>query len=139
MWEFQNIYIRSDATTVINQRFNLSEAFTKLMRLLDIWDGKGSGWIIDQVQDIHININNYNPLAESNYISLPAELQNSMKRLINIKNTKDIECFKWCHIRLLNSIKIHPERINKLDRKMAESLDYSSIKFLIKEKRLSQN
>ena len=87
MWEFQNIYIRSDATTVINQRFNLSEAFTKLMRLLDIWDGKGSGWIIDQVQDIHININNYNPLAGSSYIPLPAELQNSMKRLINIKKT----------------------------------------------------
>ena len=41
--EFQNIYIRSDVITVINQNFRLNEAFTKLMLLLDIWEGKGSG------------------------------------------------------------------------------------------------
>ena len=35
-----------------------------------------------------------------------------MKGLINIKN-KDDECFKWCHVRFINSINIHPETINK--------------------------
>ena len=111
------IYIRSDATTVINQNFRLNEAFGKLTLLLDIWEGKGSGWIIDQVQDIHININNYDPLAGSTYIQLPSELQNSMKRLVNIKN-KDIECFKWCHVRMLNPQERNPDRIKKEDRKI---------------------
>ena len=116
-WEFQNIYIRLDAITVINQNFRLNEAFTKLMLLLDIWEGKGSGWIIDQVQDTHININNYDPLAGSTYIQLPSELQSSMKRLVNIKN-KDIECFKWCHVRMLNPQDRNPDRIKKEDRKI---------------------
>ena len=115
--EFQNIYIRSDVITVINQNFRLNEAFTKLMLLLDIWEGKGSGWIIDQVQDTHININNYDPLAGSTYIQLPSELQSSMKRLVNIKN-KDIECFKWCHVRMLNPQDRNPDRIKKEDRKI---------------------
>ena len=43
MWEFQNIYIRSDAITVINQKFKLNDAFEKLTLLLDIWEGEGSG------------------------------------------------------------------------------------------------
>ena len=55
--------------------------------MLDAWEGKGSGWVIEQVQDIHININNYDPLAGSSYIPLPRQLQNSMHGLINIKNT----------------------------------------------------
>ena len=116
-WEFQNIYIRSDAITVTNQNFRLNEAFAKLMLFLDIWEGKGSGWIIDQVQDIHININNYDPLAGSTYLQLPSELQNSMKRLVNINN-KDIECFKWCHVRMLNPQERNPDRIKKEDRKI---------------------
>ena len=73
MWEFQNIYIRSDAITVLNQNFKLNDAFEKLMLLLDIWEGEGSGWVIDQIQDIHININNYDALVGSSDIPLPTE------------------------------------------------------------------
>ena len=54
-----------------------------------------------------------------------------MKGLINIKN-KDTECFKWCHIRFLNFTNSHPERINKQDKKIAETLDYRGINFPMK-------
>ena len=73
-WEFQNIYIRSDTITVTNQVFYLNDVFTKILNLLDVSEGEGSGWIIDQVQDIHININNYDPLAGSIYIQSPPPL-----------------------------------------------------------------
>ena len=108
-------------------------AFTKILNLLDAWEGKGSGWVIEQAQDIHININNYDPLAGSSYIPLPRQLQNLMHGLINIKNT-GFECLKWCHVRLLNPTNSHPGRIKKLDRKIAEQLDYSGIDFPVKEK-----
>ena len=101
--------------------------------MLDTWQGEGSGWIIEQVQDIHININSYDPLAGSSYIQLPAPLRNSMKDLINIKN-KDIECFKWCHVRMLNPQTKDACRIKTENKKIAESLDYSGIEFPIKEK-----
>ena len=81
-WEFQNIYIRSDAITVTNQRFKLNDVFTKILNLLDSWEGEGSGWVIDQVQDIHININNYDPFAVSSYIPTLPELNNSKQGII---------------------------------------------------------
>ena len=42
-WVFQNIYIRSDAITITNQRFYLTNAFTKILNLTHSWEGEGSG------------------------------------------------------------------------------------------------
>ena len=58
----------------------------------------------------------YGPLIGSAYIELPDKLENPMKYLINIKND-DNKCFLLCHIRHLNPLKIHPERIIKVDKK----------------------
>ena len=35
----------------------------------------------------------------------------------------------WCHVRLINPTNIHPERINKQDKKIADNLNYSDIEF----------
>ena len=64
---------------------------------------------------------------------MPDELKNSMKGLINIKNN-DNECFLWCHIRHLNLVKRHPERVTKVDKNMVDYLDYDDIKFPVSEK-----
>ena len=64
------------------------------------------------MEDKNIDIANYNQLAGSSYISLPPELNNPKKGLINIKN-KDDEFCKWCHIRFINPQDKHPERIKK--------------------------
>ena len=59
-----------------------------------------------------------------------------MKGLINIKNN-DNKCFLWCHIRHLNPLKIHPERITKADKNMVNYLDYEGIKFVVSKKDFS--
>ena len=56
-----------------------------------------------------------------------------MKVLLNIKNN-DNKCFLWCHIRHLNLLKTHPERITKVDKKMVNDLDYEVIKFPVLKK-----
>ena len=68
-----------------NQRFNLNKSYEKLKHLLDIWTGKVSGWIVDKIEDIHLDIANYDPSAGSSYIPLLLELNNSVKELINLK------------------------------------------------------
>ena len=50
-------------------------------------------WIIDSVIDHNINISKYNPLASSSYIKLPKEVDHP-KKLTNIQNVDDNECFK---------------------------------------------
>ena len=130
-YDIETIHIKTKAVTVINQRFNLNSANEELKHRLDIWTGEGSGWIIDKIKDINTDIANYDPLAGSSYITLPPELINPKKGLINLKN-KDNECFKWCHIRFTNPQDKHPESIKKEDKEIAKTLDYEGINFPMK-------
>ena len=52
----------------------------------DIWISESSGWVIDKIEGLYINVANYEPLSGSSYIPLPKVLNNSRKDLINIKN-----------------------------------------------------
>ena len=63
-----------------------------------------------------MNTSIYSRLIGSTYIELPDKLKNPVKGLINIKNSEN-KCFLWCHIRHLNPLKMHPERITKVDKK----------------------
>ena len=49
-------------------------------------------------------------------MKLPVELRSTRKGLINIKN-KDQKCFLWRHVRHINPLEEHPERITKEDKK----------------------
>ena len=80
-----------------------------------------------------MNISAYSLLIGSTYIELPNGLKNTMKGLINIKSN-DNKCFLWCHIRHLNLVTIHPERITKEDKIMINDLDYEGIKFPVSKK-----
>ena len=51
--------------------------------------GKGSGGIIDSVDNCTINISKCDSLAGSSYIKIPKELDHLKKSLINIQNTDD--------------------------------------------------
>ena len=51
-----------------------------------------------------------------------------MKSLINIKNN-DNKRFLWYHIRNLNPIKMHTEKIRRADKNMINDLDYERIGF----------
>ena len=73
----------------------------------------------------------------STYTILPDKLKNPMKGLINIKNNGN-KWFLWCHIRHLNPLKIHPERITKVDRKTINDLIYEGIKFPVSKKDIAK-
>ena len=61
------------------------------------------------------------------------ELPDELKNLISIKNN-DNKCFLWCHIRHLNLVKRHLERITKEDKNMINDLDYEGFKFPVSKK-----
>ena len=84
-YDIKTVYFDSRPITVINQRFGLNKAYEILKHRLDIWSERGSGWIVHEIEDIKINIANYEPLAGSSCIPLTPELNNSTKGLINFK------------------------------------------------------
>ena len=55
-----------------------------------------------------------------------------MKGLFNIKNS-DNKCFLWCHIRHLNLVKTHPEKVKK-DKELVSKLNYEEINFPVSKK-----
>ena len=57
--------------------------------------------------------------------------------MINIKN-KDTECFRWCHVRHLNSQENDPQRIRKADKKYVNKLDYTGIEFPVNVKQYNK-
>ena len=121
----KTLYFNSLIKTVINRRYHLNDSFEEILNLLDIWINEGSGWVIDKIEGLYINVANYEPLLGGSYIPLPKVLNNSMKGLINLKN-KDHKCFMWCHVRLINPQNRTTERINKI-KKVAANLNYSDI------------
>ena len=54
-----------------------------------VWLSEGSGWKIEVFLGHYINIVKYVPLRGNSYLSLPEELRNSKKGLINRKNKDD--------------------------------------------------
>ena len=54
--------------------FSFKWCLYKNLSSLDVRQGEGSGWSVDSIHDIRININNYDPLASSSYLKLPNEL-----------------------------------------------------------------
>ena len=61
-------------------------------------------WLIESVDGEYIDTSIYNPLIGSSLMQLPKYLVNSKKGLINIE-IKVNECFSWCYIKRLSSIK----------------------------------
>ena len=85
----------------------------------------------------YINISTSRPLSGSSHVKLPAKLRSSRRGLINIKNN-DQNCFLWRHIRHIDPVKIHPERITREDKKLANDLDYDRVEFPVREKGFSK-
>ena len=46
--------------------------------------------------------------------------------------------FLWCHIRHINLVKIHPERVTLEDKKLVNDLFYDEIEFPVREKDFSK-
>ena len=76
-------------------------------------------------------------MSGSSYIKLPVELRSPKEELINVKNS-DHECFLWCHVRRINPVKIHPEKITKEDKKLVKELHYDDVEFPVREEDFSK-
>ena len=61
----------------------LNESSEEILNKLDRWINEDSGWVIDKIEGLYINVANYEPLLGGSYIPLPKVLNNSMKGLIN--------------------------------------------------------
>ena len=124
--EFRPVYSNSTTKTVINHIYSLENAFHE-----------GSGWVVELIESQYINISTYRPLSRKSYVQLPVKWKGPKKGLINIRNNNQ-KCFLWCHVRHINPVKIHPERITQNDKKLTNDFDYDKVGFPLREKDFSK-
>ena len=130
-YEFAQPYFNSTTTTILNE-LDIGDFYDKaveeILNRIARWISKGSGWVIERILNLYLNIVSYIPLKGRSYFPLPGESRNSKRGLINLQND-DNECFRWCHVRHINPDKKDPQRITQKDRKIAQTLDYTGVTF----------
>ena len=113
----------------------LSVGVERLIELIESLQGRGSGWIFDEVLHFDILTNVYKPLAGSSWVPLPKFLA-SKKAIINPKNS-DRECFKWAVTEAVYPQKSNRDRITKTSKDNAEKFNWDGIKFPVKLSQIS--
>ena len=71
----------------------LSQTFPTIQETLEKWTQRGSGWVVDRVEVLWLDIARYQPLRGDCYIPLPAAMR-LKKAVVSVKN-KDNHCLRW--------------------------------------------
>ena len=111
----------------------VEEMIQEMIEAMENYNKRGSNWVFERVIRLNVNFVRWNPLGGkplrgSAWIPLPVKLANK-KAVINMKNTEDEMCFKWCIARAANMVAKHPERITPKLRDQAEKFDWRDCKF----------
>ena len=89
----------------------LDKAFPHILELLEKWTQRGSGWAVDRVETLWLDIARYQPLRGGSYIPLPTAVKNK-KAVVNVKY-KDDHCLRWALRSALFPAAEHPQRPTK--------------------------
>ena len=94
--EYTDPVLRHKQEAILQKREineTLNQAFPRIQEILEKWTQRGSGWVVDRVQTLWLDIARYQPLRGGSYIPLPAAVR-SKKAVINVKN-RDDHCLRW--------------------------------------------
>ena len=112
---------------IVTDSTDLSELFDVMTGLqlekVGRFEGEKSGWQFDRVEYFDIHINPFDPLSGTSYIPLPQVLADK-KAIINVKNEKDHECFKWAVTSAVFPKENHGERLNAEMRENSEKFEF---------------
>ena len=104
-------FFRSKQNVVMdlgNISSSLSQAQQKIQECLEKWTQNGSGWVLQQIDRMYIDVAKYNPLKGGSYIKTPRYYM--LKRaIINVQN-KDDDCLRWALRSWKFPAENHPER-----------------------------
>ena len=101
---------------------SIDKNFKKIEQKIDEFINNGSGWVLDSIEQLEINIVKYTPLKGSSYIELPYVIR-SKHACVNVKN-KDDECFRYAVLSAIfpvdrnhkpNDVKHYKPHFNKLN------------------------
>ena len=129
-YHHSNVMIITESTDIFQ---SMLTEIKYLLELVEQYQNQGSGWQFDQVEYFDINIDPFQLLSGSSYIPLPGKIA-SRQAIINVKNEKDHECFKWAVTSAMFPKKKDPQRLNDEMRENSKHLNWTGIEFPVQLK-----
>ena len=108
VWKYSTPYINfhqsTDPPVVLNtepveilESTNITETldsiYDMLINMVEEFEIRGSGWVLDQLLRLDLHVLEFVPLRASTYLPLPKEIADK-KAVVNIQNTDNL-CFLW--------------------------------------------
>ena len=89
---------------------DLSKEFSELIARIENFVQNGSGWILNTLKTLWLDVAKYEPIKGSSYLPLPDSLKNK-RAVINVKNDDD-HCLRYTLRAALFPTNNHPERLS---------------------------
>ena len=93
-------YFRENEPQVFNvndDENEIEEYFDNIFEIIngkiEAWVAEGSGWEVEKIELVYVNVARFQPLRGGTYLPIPTKLKNK-KAVMNVQN-KDNECLKW--------------------------------------------
>lgn len=126
--QYMNATFRSDVYQIGNlSEVKLDEIAKHLGNKLDLFNERGSGWILGYITKCTVNTALYRPLAGSSYLPTPPFIMNK-KAVVNIENFDDDLCFIWSVLAHLHHTKEKPNRLSHY-KKFQNELNIDGLTF----------
>ena len=87
-----------------------SKEFSELIARIENFVQNGSGWILNTLKTLWLDVAKYEPIKGSSYLPLPDSLKNK-RAVINVKNDDD-HCLRYTLRAALFPTNNHPERLS---------------------------
>ena len=98
-----------------------------MVSTLQVFCNSGSGFVIESLEHLDVNINKFKPIKRSTYLPTPALFENN-HFLLNIHN-KDQKCFANSILAALNPLKTNNKQNPSPYKKMLDQLDLDKVNF----------
>ena len=98
--QYMEQYFRENEPQVFNANDDeneIEEYFDNIFEIIngkiEAWVSEGSGWEVEKIELVYVNVARFQPLRGGTYLPIPTKLKNK-KAVMNVQN-KDNECLKW--------------------------------------------
>ncbi|KAJ8910221.1 hypothetical protein NQ315_015913 [Exocentrus adspersus] len=119
--------------TDLEQWFN-AKVIAPIVGELSEFQERDSGWALNRVVNLGVNINKFTPQVGSSYIELPQQIK-AKQACINVNNN-DQACFAWALTSAMYPVEKNPQRISKYPH-YSEVLKLKGVQFPITLKQIS--
>ena len=104
----------------------IMEMIDEMNNVINVFSTGGSGFVIEKIEHMDLNINKFKPIRGSSYIATPSDFINN-RFLLNIKNNDQL-CFAYCIIAALFPVDNNRNRVGNYTAKL-NNLNWTGINF----------